>query len=127
MVDAIQLALKADGFKELQSKRLSLAKEVKELKEKEDLFKDELINTLKANPELKGIVGNLCKITLKDPTERPIVKDWDAFYQYIYNNKAWDLLQRRVGERAVIDRWLEGEVIPGIESIEVQNLSITKP
>ena len=29
MVDAIQLALKADGFKELQSKRLSLAKEVK--------------------------------------------------------------------------------------------------
>lgn len=41
--------------------------------------------------------------------------DWNAIYQYIDENDAIDLLQKRLTPTAVTDRFNAGEHIPGVE------------
>jgi hypothetical protein len=51
--------------------------------------------------------------------------DWDAFYKYVKKNSAWDLLHRRLGERAVKDRLEAGEKLP-VEVESVATISLRK-
>lgn len=55
----------------------------------------------------------------------PTVKDWEAFYTYLLDNQAVDLLQRRISTSAWRERVEEGEVIPGVELFEKATLRIT--
>jgi len=54
------------------------------------------------------------------------VKDWEAFENYILENKSFDLLQRRVSITAVRARWENSEVVPGVEKVTLSDLSLTK-
>lgn len=56
--------------------------------------------------------------------EIPVVDDWEAVYDYMYENNAGSLLQRRLAVNAVND-WLEtmGE-IPGVRIIKKDILSL---
>jgi len=82
-----------------------------------------IMNLLKESgiESAKGENGN---VTLKKDTV-PAVKDWDKFYAYIVKNKAFELLQKRVGLKAYRERLEEGEVIPGVEAFEKETLSCT--
>ena len=54
------------------------------------------------------------------------VTDWDTFYDYIYENKAWHMLERRIANlayREMLDLDLE---VPGVESFEKRSISLTK-
>tara|TARA_R100001594_G_C4044013_1_gene263788 strand:+ start:1090 stop:1449 length:360 start_codon:yes stop_codon:yes gene_type:complete len=57
--------------------------------------------------------------------EIPVVEDWNAFYAYIYENNAIDLLQRRVTSSAWKDRRDDGEHVAGVDSMKQQRLRIS--
>ena len=58
-------------------------------------------------------------------TDVASVKDWPAFEEYIYENKALYLLQRRPADVAYRDEIATKGHIPGVETFTKVNLSLT--
>ena len=54
------------------------------------------------------------------------VQDWEEYYKYIHRYKAYDLLQRRIGSRAVLDRLESGKKVPGVETKTIRKLNVRK-
>lgn len=113
-----------DMMYQIREMRLSQAKVVSELKEKEDALADLINNMLDAVGLDKGS-GKHANFTKTTKVE-PKVEDWEKFYAYIVKKKAWDMLQKRPGARAIAERWKNGEVVPGVSPIEVSDYSLTK-
>lgn len=98
--------------------RLRLARKAKEaeasaMKKEQDALEDFLINTFTTGDltEVKTKLG-VVRMTEKDV---PAAKDWDKIWAFIVQNKAYDLVQKRLGERACQERWENGTAIPGVE------------
>jgi len=98
--------------------RLAQDKIAEELKHTETVLKNQLIEKLKEQ-ELT-VAGNAKVFFTLRTKERKQVIDWEAFYDYIEQNHAFDLLQRRVNEAAIDER---EEAIPGVTSYEYDDLS----
>ena len=115
---------KIDKLYELRAIRLDLSREVDEMKAKEVAMKQDIMDELdavglaKATGQ-KATAGRTCKI-------QPTVLDWDQVFDYIKNNDAFDLVQRRISNLAWKERLDSGILIPGTESIDVWDLSLTK-
>jgi hypothetical protein len=61
------------------------------------------------------------------PQEVVKVEDWEKFYSYIHKYKAYDLLQKRVGKTAALDRIADGKKVPvTVEKIRVLNVRSAK-
>ena len=60
-----------------------------------------------------------------NPVDVASVKDWPAFEEYIYENKALYLLQRRPADVAYRDEIASKGHIPGVETFTKVNLSLT--
>ena len=57
----------------------------------------------------------------------PRVFDWDSFLQFVDRHKAYDLLQRRVAQRNVLDYMKETDIVPpGLEVHQEYTLRLTK-
>ncbi|MGH1373579.1 MAG: hypothetical protein ACRBBW_16180 [Cellvibrionaceae bacterium] len=56
----------------------------------------------------------------------PNVSDWDAFYQFVNENNAPYLLQRRVSQKAVEEIVELGQEVPGVDFYEEEQLSLRK-
>lgn len=82
------------------------------------------INNLDADAAT-GVAGHkaLAKIERK---LIPQCEDWDALYAFIARNKAWELLQKRLGETAVKERLDAGQDLPGITIFQAKKVSVTK-
>ncbi len=52
--------------------------------------------------------------------------DWKLIHAYVAANDRFDLLQKRLGEKAVMDMVEDGKTIPGIEVVKVPDVSIIK-
>lgn len=50
--------------------------------------------------------------------------DWESFIEYVFNERADHLIQRRVGSNAIVESVSNGLVIPGTSVQTVQNLTI---
>lgn len=114
----------ADLLWTTREKRYALQKQVTECEEHESALKEHLINTLPKS-KAEGITGKLARATIGRKVV-PTVKDWTKFYQYIAKNKAWELLQRRVGEKAVMERWEAGKTVPGVDRFDVITVHLNK-
>ncbi len=125
MPDLTLLATKADAFKELRDKRLALKREVDALYQQEKDLRYELIQYLESAKGVTGVSGLLCRVSLR-PKHTAQVEDWDALYDHIRKTGEFELLQRRVGEGAVKERWDNGAVVPGVIDYQTTDLSITK-
>jgi hypothetical protein len=119
-----QLSEAADKLYETKTKRLALQKQVDELKHEEKELTDFLVNNL-SKADTTGVSGKTAtaKVVTKDI---PIVTDWDAFYNYVHANRAFELLQRRLGSPAVKERWESGETIAGVGTFTDVSISITR-
>lgn len=118
------LGILADRLYETRQQRLELQRQVKALEAEESELKSYFLEQL-PNIEATGVQGNYACVTLSASTV-PTVRDWGAIYSYIYERKAWHLLQRRLNEAAIKEMWQDGGQIPGIEGFEVQKISVTK-
>lgn len=114
----------ADMLYELRQKRLAQQKIVDDLQAQETALKDHIIANLPKS-DASGVSGKVAnvKIAQKDV---PQVKDWDAFYKYVIKKKAFELLQRRLNDKAIAERWENKESVPGVESFKVTSVSCTK-
>lgn len=114
----------ADRLYKLREDRLKKQKEVDALVAEESAIKNHIIDTLPRS-EASGVTGRVGRITINEKVV-PRVEDWDAFYKHIAKTKAFELLQRRVSDTAVKERWEDGKKVPGIDGFNVKYVSVTK-
>lgn len=114
----------ADSWWMQRAKRLAAEKKVAEMEKVEKALKDKLIASLEA-AGISSIGGKKVKTELK-PKTKYNVGDWDKFYQYIKKKNAFDLLQKRLSEAAVKLRVEDGVEIPGVYSVDVNDISYSE-
>jgi len=102
--------------------RLAVEHEVRELKKREDDAYQKLQEAMTSSGYFTLSDG---LITARiDTKQKPYIVDYGALEQYIVENKALDLLQKRLTESAVKLRWDDGIHIPGVGMSEEQKLTI---
>lgn len=118
----IDLAYKA------QKKRLDYQHKMdvvlEKMKAEEKAIEDHIINSFNKQ-EVDGSKGKLATAGIKRLTVAQ-VKDWGRFYAWIAKNRAWEMLQRRVNDKAYRDRLEAKQKVPGVEPFVVIKLSLTK-
>ena len=114
----------ADLYAEVRALRLAMEKETEEVKKRETEIREHIIENLSKSDDT-GASGlkYRAQIVMK---VKPKLADWQAFTGYILEYDRFDLVQKRVGEKAVEDMWDAGEAVPGIEKMNIPDVSITK-
>lgn len=122
-----------DALKQITTIRLLMDKEVEAVAAVERKFKAHLIDNIpKSNAA--GAMGLRYKAVVKtkkipkiksDPRD-PEANGWAELHEYIYNTGRFDLLQKRLNDKAVLDMIEAGETVPGVETMSVPDLSVTK-
>lgn len=118
------LALCADKFFELNKKRLEMQKLVDAVDEEAKAIKAHLIDNLPKS-DASGVAGKLCRVTVVSK-DIPQIKDREAFNKFILKTKDFSLLQGRLSDAAVRDRWENGKEVPGVEHFTAVTLSVNK-
>ena len=115
----------ADLYKEVSALRIRMDKEVKKVKARETELKNHMIDNL-SKSEDQGAVGLLYRVQLTEKV-KPTAVDWEKIYDYIVENDRFDLLEKRLGDRAVLDIFEEtGKMPPGIGKFNAIDISVTK-
>ncbi len=114
----------ADKLFELRNKRLAEQKKVDEIAAEETALKNHIIENLPKS-EASGVAGKLARVTVVTK-QVPQVKDWDAFYKYVKKTGSFDLMQKRLTDAAIKERWEAGKEVPGIEHFNAVSVSINK-
>lgn len=114
IADLSKIIDKLNGIRKLE-------KSISELKTQKEI---EIIRALEFE-NAEGARTELGSVKLRRETVAS-VKDWVKFYSYIYKNKAFDLLQKRVGNAAYRARIDDGKKIPGVEPYLNISLAFTK-
>lgn len=109
-----------DRYRELYDQRAELNAKAKELSRQ----MEELVPQILGQLDELGIdsaKGKQANVRVEEKI-RPAVKDWDQFYQYIGDNQAWFLLERRPTALAFADMIKAGEEIPGVEPVYLREI-----
>ena len=114
----------ADALYTARQNRLALQRQLDEMGAYETALREHIINTLPKSKQ-EGAQGALARVTVVRK-EVPQVKDWQAFYAYVSKHKAWELMQRRVSEKAIAERLEGGVKLPGVEIFHAVTLSVNK-
>lgn len=122
--DLEKLAKLADDLYNTRKRRYELQKEAKDLEEEEKEIKRVLIAML-PKFKSKGISGSVARVSLE--SKRFVrVDDWKKLQDYILKKKDFSLLQRRVADAAIEERWTAGLVIPGVVPDTLTRVGIHK-
>lgn len=113
-----------DLLYKLRAERLEAQGKVDEMKAKESALHDHILNSFEKS-ELEGGKGEVASASVKRTTTMRIT-DWEAFYKYVAENGAFDLLQRRGNDAAFRARLEDNLTVPGTEPFQVVSLSLTK-
>jgi hypothetical protein len=108
----------------LRAERLEIEKQAEEIKKQEAAIKEHIIATF-SKADIDGAKGKVASASISRSVKCN-VKDWPLVYEYIVDNAAFDLMERRINNKAYRDRMEAGEAIPGTESFDVVTLSLTK-
>ncbi len=114
----------ADALYATRADRLALEKQAEDLKLRERMIKDYIIDTLPKS-DAEGVAGHVARVTI---TKRqiPSVVDWDKLYAYVRKTKDFSLLQRRLADAAIAERWDDGKEVPGVDRFTLVGVSVTK-
>lgn len=120
-----KLSTLASEYTLAREHRLSEAKKVEVLKEKEDALKEQLMEALRARKGETGTVvdGYLYAIVTKS---EPTVSDWVKLYAHVKKTGEFDLLYRRANPTAIKERWEQNLKVPGVQAFPTESLSVTK-
>lgn len=114
----------ADEYHRVREIRLAMDKIVEGVKERETELQEHLINNL-SKADDTGVAGLKYRAQVTTKT-MPKVNDWPVFYAYVAKSGDFDMLQKRLADKAVMERLEDGVVLPGVEKMRVPSLSITK-
>lgn len=125
----------ADLFKDVQTLRRAMAKEVEEVEAFEKTLKAHMIDNLSRSEDsgASGLRYRAQRVEKDVPRvvgyvdgDEDTAAGWHVLHEFIAKSGRFDLLQKRLGEKAVADMWAAGETIPGIGKFKVVDISITK-
>jgi len=94
------------------------------VKAEETALKDHIIATF-SKADIEGAKGKVASASISRSVKAN-AKDWPEIWGYVVENEAFDLIERRINNKAYRDRLEAGETIPGTESFDVITLSLTK-
>lgn len=124
----------ADLYRDVRQLRLDMQKEVDEIKKRETEVQEHILNTLSKSDDT-GVAGKRFRaqvVTKRRPTISAVSDEspqggWAGLTSWIKKHDRFDMLQRRLSDKAVMD-WAEenGRSVPGTEIIIVPSLSVTK-
>lgn len=114
----------ADQLFTVRQQRLEIQKQIDELQAQESALKEHIINTLPKS-EASGVAGKLARVTVVTK-QVPQIKDWDAFYKHVKKTGDFELMQRRLADTAIKERWEAGKEVPGVEHFNAVTVSINK-
>lgn len=103
------------GFK-MEQQRKELEAQAEAIKKERLALEDHIIEkfTKEDLREVKTSLGS-AKLAVKVlPTVDKETGGWDAIWKYIFKHKAYDLVEKRLGQMACKARWDAGETIPGV-------------
>jgi hypothetical protein len=115
---------RADLFKEVEELYRDMKAEVDEVYARMSEIRESIIADLSKSDDT-GAAGLKYRVQVKTDT-KPKVNDWDKVYEYIASKKRFDLLQKRLSDRAVMDIIEQEGKLAGVEKIHLPKLSITK-
>lgn len=118
------VGLCADLYAEIRELRLAMQKEVDAVQKRESEIREHIINTLSKSADT-GAAGKKYRAQIVTK-ETPRAADWDKVYNFVVATNRFDLLQKRLSDKAIKDMWDEGEEVPGVEKFKVVEVSITK-
>lgn len=110
-------------YRKARELRLAMQKEVDLVAAYEKAAKDALINGIPKSGE--GIVADGYAIRVTTTT-KPVIEDWQAVMAHVAATGDIDLIQKRLSDRAVADRWANGASVPGVGTFNHIDLSVTK-
>lgn len=127
----------ADLYKEVSTLRLAMSKEVEEVEAFEKKVKAHIIDTLSVSDDTgaSGLKYRAQIVTKKTPrikvdeeadTGQSTAQGWRALWDYIAANDRFDLLQKRLADKAIKDMIDQGETVPGVELFTSKDVSIQK-
>lgn len=114
----------ADLYHDVRELRLAMAKEVEAVEAFERKVNQHIIDNLSKSDDT-GAAGLRYRAQVLTK-RKPSVADWAALQQHILATGEFDLVQKRISDKAIADRWESGEAVPGIEPVNVVSLSVTK-
>lgn len=114
----------ADELKEVQQVRLALNKLTEAVKAYEQSIVDHIIDNTDLSVSA-GAVGTEYKaIVMRE--DLPMVEDWDKLYAHIAKKKSFHLLNKALSRSAVKEIWDDGKEVPGVGSMQIKKISLTK-
>lgn len=113
-----------DQLGALRDQRLAKQKEVDELKKREAELEERILQRFTAD-ELAGVKTDAYAAS-RSTRVIPTVSDWDTFWRHVLETGDSSLIQRRVGQKAVQERWEDGREVPGVEPFTQVSLSLRR-
>lgn len=113
-----------DLLHDVRTARLTAEKAAEPLKGRESEVREYLIQNI-SKSEDGGAIGKRYKGVIVEK-RKPAVKDWEKFFDFVAAEKRFDLLQKRVSDKPVMELYEEGKLPPGIETALIPELSLTK-
>lgn len=127
---SLKLGDVVDGYKALNELRLAMQKEVDAVEAAEKQYRQHIVDNLAKSNEA-GVFGLRYKATIK--TKRAFQVDtqapdggWDRVWGYIAETGNFGILQKRLNDRAMAEMYEAGELPPGVNSLLVPEISVTK-
>lgn len=114
----------ADLYHDTRELRLAMAKEVEAVEAFERRVKQHIIDNLEKSDDT-GAAGLRYRAQVVTKV-KPVVEDWTALQAHILATGEFDLVQKRLSDKAAADRWAEGEVLPGVGRFNSVDVSVTK-
>jgi hypothetical protein len=114
----------ADLLFKLKAERLAAQKKLEAMEAEEKALKEHIIAALPKS-QASGVAGKVARVTVYNK-EIPQVEDWNLFYRFVKKEGRFDLMQRRLSEKAVSDMLEEGEKVPGVKVFKTPVVSLNK-
>jgi hypothetical protein len=114
----------ADELYQLREQRLAAQKIVDALASQEARLREHVIHELEAQGAT-AVSGQLARAGVTF-TQLGRVADWDKFYAHVLATKDFSLMQRRLNDGALRERWEAAETVPGVVPFAVPKISLTK-
>ncbi len=123
-----KLGAVADLLYTTRQERLTLNKDVEEMKSQETQLKNYIIDNLPKSDQT-GASGSIANVKV-DRDEVFQAENWDEVYAWIKKNNAFEILNRALNQTALRDRYENGgpkfKGIPGIIKQGIVKVSVTK-
>ena len=113
----------ADLLFDIRESRRKLEKEAEEWQKQETALTEHIIRTLPDSDG--GAVGKHHQVH-RQKRVKPRVTDWALFFKHVKRTGAFELMQRRLADGAVQERWDAGKQVPGVDTFTIISLSLTK-